>query len=100
MDMDKVMRTDLELSLPERRRRAWERWERSNADIDRLLSRTPKPLLLIGVAMARQGDLLGAVIYLGDPDPRLDVYRMMGVELPEPAAYPRALRAMLNRSAS
>jgi len=50
--------------------------------------------------MARQGDLLGAVIYLGDPDPRLDVYRMMGVELPEPAAYPRALRAMLNRSAS
>jgi hypothetical protein len=40
------------------------------------------------------------VIYLGDPDPRLDIYRMMGVELPEPAQRPKALRAMLDRGAS
>lgn len=95
MDAEKVMRTDIDLSLPERRRMAWWRWEKCLAEISDLVNRLPQTSKKLGVAMARQSELLGALIYLGDPDPRLDLYRMNGIDLPVPAKYSKALRDRL-----
>jgi hypothetical protein len=81
MDIDNVMRTDLSL-LPDRRRGARERWKRVHNRIDALLYMPRPPLGLIGALMAESEDLLRAVLYLGEPDLRLDLYRMCGVELP------------------
>jgi hypothetical protein len=80
VDIEKVMRTDL--SLPQRRRRARERWEQMDARINALLH-MPKPAAaMVGALMAEGEDLFRAVRYLGERDSRLDLYRMCGVELP------------------
>ncbi len=97
MNIKTVMRTDIDLPLLERRRRAWWRWEQCNTEIDDLISRLPHTFEKLGEAMARSSELLGALAYLGDPDPRLDLYRMNGIELPEPGKYPKALQEMLDR---
>jgi hypothetical protein len=76
-------------TLPELRRRGRELLARSEDDLACLLSDGSSEETL-QAKWAEMSNLRRAVDYLGDPDPRLDLYRRFGLELPPEVPTPQA----------
>jgi hypothetical protein len=93
MTMDLTLRTQPLPTLPERRRMFRERLARTEADLaqlTRLLTAGPHSASR-AVSRLRQraktaafevDQLTKAIAYLGEPDERLDLYRLFGMDLP------------------
>jgi hypothetical protein len=79
-------------TLPERRRLVRERLAKERAELGRLRMRGAAPCIII----KKGADILllrKALEYLGEPHPRLDLYRLFGMPLPstEPKQLPLPL---------
>ncbi len=72
-------------TLQERRRLVSERLAKTQAEIDRLIREpySPKQAVKIGALLADEDLLIKALAYLGEPDLRLDLYRLFGMDLPK-----------------
>ncbi len=99
-------------TLPERRRLVRERLAKEQGDLDqfaRLLAAEPhatskaasRARAMVRAKKANVDKLRRAIAYLGEPDPRLDLYRLFGMDLPaEPSKeqLPRGPRGLRRRT--